>query len=963
MARDWSLVIRVLDHFTAPIRSANNQLKGLADGINGWFKGIGATLAAFGVGAFLKGAIDEAAQYEKEVGRLDVALRNAGTSFAEVGDEAMAAVDEIERTTKFSGGEAVEALTKLTTMTGDYNGSLKELGTVADIAAYKEVSMVQAAELLGKAKQGNAKAFKEFGIEVGSNTEKLEQLRQKTQGFGEQSGSGINGWIARTVNSWDNFREKVGLALTQSDALAPVVDGLVGGLANLAEWIETNSHKIEGFVGGLVSVATIIKDVVVGAFGLLGGVLDWIAIGLLKLDTAFQSSQQKARIVFGQFLQSIGEFMAAGKDVLRKFGIDVGEGVAENMAKAGARMASQARADLAVINNEYALKRKQLEGVVATSEREVSKIVKDGSTGRTKLTAEELKEVEQKRKDSAKALEEVEKIAHKSSGELLSAAQRNYQEAVRTFQDKMQQMSAEDRAKAERLLKTHLENLLLKWAGFDASMEQRKPKLQQTSDLFQVQGRTADELGAALQRLSGKALEAATADERNNAKRIVVRQHIKDVADAYVDAVTQMGIFVEALGGSSSEMDAFITGLENIGDAIGKIAIGDMVGGLQSGIMGVASMVKLAFGSESASARAVRLANEKTQAKLEQHRQRIGDLIEISAPGRQMSVVEQALGSIDLGRFSKADNARDVNDQVLRQQLGRFLVERGMTMTDLNAVADAYGVSIKDDKGRLNAQLLQGLLHLLKASEVGYSDTFSGQMERIQQGKSLGIIDELDELMTLIRDPRLGIPALAAALEGVDETAEGRARGRAAIQELFTQLGTPGAISKAGLGGANESQFRALLAQFMELFAADETEEEPGPALPEPVLPPPPPVEVSRSDTTDAGVDFGLGDVGSDWASTARSVALVPEFLAAELVPIRDHLAAIRLGTTELVHLANRSAAFAGGPVPVNVSVAIGEVHQYATEDPEAFTNRILADIRLRWAEELRFYRQAKGTI
>src|SRR5690606_2038430 len=125
-------------------------------------------------------------------------------------------------------------------------------------------------------------------------------------------------------------------------------------------------------------------------------------------------------------------------------------------------------------------------------------------------------------------------------------------------------------------------------------------------------------------------------------------------------------------------------------------------------------------------------------------------------------------------------------------------LEQGLTMKDLDNIAAAFGVEIRDDQGRLNAQLLDGLFQLIKASEVGFSNTLAGQLDRIQQGVRVGTItDEVGAITELMKDPTIGIPAIADALDAAGADPAARI---AALQELFELLGTPGAISKASLG-------------------------------------------------------------------------------------------------------------------------------------------------------------------
>ena len=69
-------------------------------------------------------------------------------------------------------------------------------------------------------------------------------------------------------------------------------------------------------------------------------------------------------------------------------------------------------------------------------------------------------------KKSNDELAELQRLAGKTSIELLSTQQEEYAALVEQFQARMKDLNTRDRAEAERLLEQALNNLLLKWANF-----------------------------------------------------------------------------------------------------------------------------------------------------------------------------------------------------------------------------------------------------------------------------------------------------------------------------------------------------------------------------------------------------------------------------------------------------------------------------------------------------------------
>src|SRR5579884_3182076 len=71
-------------------------------------------------------------------------------------------------------GDTEAAIASLTTRLGDPNVALKDMSVVAEVAAAKHISLAAAADLVGKAAQGNSRILKQFGIDVAATT-KLSQ--------------------------------------------------------------------------------------------------------------------------------------------------------------------------------------------------------------------------------------------------------------------------------------------------------------------------------------------------------------------------------------------------------------------------------------------------------------------------------------------------------------------------------------------------------------------------------------------------------------------------------------------------------------------------------------------------------------------------------------------------------------------------------------------------------------------
>ena len=151
-------------------------------------------------------------------------------------------------------------------------------------------------------------------------------------------------------------------------------------------------------------------------------------------------------------------------------------------------------------------------------------------------------------------------------------------------------------------------------------------------------------------------------------------------------------------------------------------------------------------------------------------------------------------------------------------------MDRGLTIGDLEDVAQAFGFSVKNAAGGLNSEALQQLLAGLGASETGFNaKSFADQLSRIQSGLKIGAISQEEELSQLLDVAKLS-PGIIKALAGVDlSSASGREIGAGFLRNLFKDLETPGKVSKADLGGLSQTEFVDLIGQLTALLTSDRT--------------------------------------------------------------------------------------------------------------------------------------------
>lgn len=267
------VTIRGKDQTKGPFDSAAKNIegfKGKVEALKKPFDLLKTTIAgvgAFMIGDFLRKAVDSAMGAESAWARVETSVENAGISFRNARGELDELFTSIQKTTRYSDDDAADAFSTLLTISGDYAASVKNLSLVSDVAAKKQISMTEAADLVGKVMAGTgARGLKEFGITATSASDGLEKLRAKVHGFAEADAGTLSGRLHQIANAFDNVLEAVGRAITGGNGASGGLGAFAEALNDLGVWIDENSAGIKSmadelgrFVSGLVSIPSELK--------------------------------------------------------------------------------------------------------------------------------------------------------------------------------------------------------------------------------------------------------------------------------------------------------------------------------------------------------------------------------------------------------------------------------------------------------------------------------------------------------------------------------------------------------------------------------------------------------------------------------------------------------------------------------------------------------------------------------
>jgi hypothetical protein len=253
---------------------------------------VGAVAAAGAVIAGLGEATKAASEHEQVVAKMATAYKNAGLPAEEM-KKALEENDAAARRTGQSAEDLDTAYTQLVTATHSSATAHKELATAQDLAAYKGISVADAATLITQASVGNTRAVKELGIATKdasghqlSAAAIMDKLTLAVHGQANAMGDTAAGKMARYKESLDQTKVAIG------ESLMPALQGLLNILQPIFNWLSQNTAVIRvlapiiGILAGVVIAVSAATRVWAAVQAVLNVVMSANPIGIVILAVA-----------------------------------------------------------------------------------------------------------------------------------------------------------------------------------------------------------------------------------------------------------------------------------------------------------------------------------------------------------------------------------------------------------------------------------------------------------------------------------------------------------------------------------------------------------------------------------------------------------------------------------------------------------------------------------------------------
>lgn len=204
---------------------------------------------------FGKESVRIAIESEAVWNRLEGQLAAVGVRYADVRAEIDATARAMQDRTTVGDEDFAAVLTELVGITGDYSRSLREVQTVADLAAAKQIDLRTSAQLVGRVMVGETGTLSRYGIIVEEGADAMEVLRARFRGMAANEARDLEGRLAQLNNEWSDFRQAVGDAMIEAGGGTSVIETLIGTVKGATIWVNENRLAIAGW--GRVGIRTV----------------------------------------------------------------------------------------------------------------------------------------------------------------------------------------------------------------------------------------------------------------------------------------------------------------------------------------------------------------------------------------------------------------------------------------------------------------------------------------------------------------------------------------------------------------------------------------------------------------------------------------------------------------------------------------------------------------------------------
>lgn len=258
------------------IDAKGSALEGKFAGVAGVLAGaIAAFVALDKASEFLKGSVDAAAAQEDMYVRMGVAVSNAGQNFTTAKPAIDALLESLSANSTYRVDQLGAAFTRLVQLTGNVGTSMDAMAVVTNFAAARNLDLESAANLVGRAMNGNAIMLNRMLGLHGSASAAIATLTERYKDNAAALADTMGGAQAQAQNAMHEFMETLGDIIANEGGLKEGTLSWRDAIKDATTWVKQHREEIGNVVLGFISLGEAIASIVAAVkYPLVGA---WIA--------------------------------------------------------------------------------------------------------------------------------------------------------------------------------------------------------------------------------------------------------------------------------------------------------------------------------------------------------------------------------------------------------------------------------------------------------------------------------------------------------------------------------------------------------------------------------------------------------------------------------------------------------------------------------------------------------------
>jgi len=227
----------------------SERVKQEANTIESRFKALKGGLAALGVFAFMRAGLEEFAEYDEASNKLGMRLQRLGGNWQENKEKLLDYAGAMAKASGMADDQLVGALDNLVAKTEDTNTSMALLQDAMDIAVDKGMNVKDAAEMVGRAYNGEQRSLSQLGMMYGIARDDaddygtvISKVRGQTKDIAT-SQDNLRVTLNKISEAWKDLQQNIGQALAPLLTHVPKILNWTGDILRWASSAAVTTFK------------------------------------------------------------------------------------------------------------------------------------------------------------------------------------------------------------------------------------------------------------------------------------------------------------------------------------------------------------------------------------------------------------------------------------------------------------------------------------------------------------------------------------------------------------------------------------------------------------------------------------------------------------------------------------------------------------------------------------------------